>query len=474
MRANPRLSSWFLILGLSASSSLLLKNIILGGAYSLAFLPLAVFVILARRWGREVNIPVFIAVCAIYSFYFIRPVFLGFYPDLFGYQHVDIPATATYALTMLYVGGFSVAFLVGLYSALVFGRRPNKSRFVLSHSGVIVRLRYLFLFSLLVLVCLWAGLVLIFGVGVKKEFSNLEILKFILPISLIIPSALGYLSIGEYRTISLVEKFLIIIVVGAMFFLILIGGSKLGSFLLLLYGLIVILLIRGDFRIGPLHAAILIIGAGVLVFVSVIAANVIKYHGLDGFFNPSEWLYEFSEYAVFTVDRITFRLTGYDGLLVTLIEQPEVMKSIIRWDSITINTVQKLIPGFSGSEMSLGKAVAVYYGGKAPDIQYSGALGFFGMLYLMHGLIGGVLMASVLGAFYGGCFRAVMNMSVGSTEKVIAISVLCYQMAHWLSSGNFDSMFQEFVITALHLFFYYVCLRLMLGIVSQKNHIRSF
>lgn len=464
---NPRVSTWFLILGFFVSCILLSKNLVFGASYALAFFPLVIFIVLVRKWGAEVWVPVFIAVFSIYAFYFIRPIFLGFYPDFFGYKSTNIPSTFEYAIAMLGVGSFSVAFLIGLYAMLISGRSSKERKFSLLQPGVIFRLRYLFLFFLLILVFLWAGLVLFFDVGVKKATSNLEVLKFILPISLIVPSAIGYLCVNQCRTVSVFEKLLITLIVGSMFFLIVIGGSKLGSFLLLLYGLILILFIKEDFRITPFHTSMLVVGSSIFIVISVITANIIKFRSFGGFAN-------FSEFVVFTLDRITFRLTGYDGFLVTLMERPLGMEHVVQWKNIAASALSKLVPGYGGDEISVGKAVAVYYGEKDFDIQYSGALGLFGMLNFMHGLAGGVLMAVVIGAFFGGCFRIAMTLFVGSVEKVIVVLVLCYQMAHWLSSGNFDSMFQGFFITVCHLCFYYICLRIFLGVVSQKQHEKLF
>jgi len=464
-----RLSSYFLVCGVILSASLLLENFVFGVAYLLAIIPLFVFVLLFRKSESRVSTPIIIAVFSIFAFYFIRPVFIGFYPDRFGFISLGFPSTDIYSLSMLYLGVFSTAFLFGLCCTLLLGSKKKQRSLFFYRDGVIFKLRYLFLFFLVLTVFFWALLVLFFDVGIKNKYSALEVIKFILPIGLIIPSALGCLMLAIQRPTFLLEKLSVGIILVAMLFLTLISGSKSGVFILFLYSLIIIFLVCGDLRAHLFRVSVLVCVCVSLLLGSVVLANLIKYRGVASLFNPDEWFSGNLEFLLFTIDKVTFRLSGYDGMVATLMEHPAGLEDSLQWGGIVGRVLERLIPGYGGEGMSIGKSVGIYYGGKLPDEEYSGALGLFGTLYYMHGLVGGMLLAAAIGGFFGFCFRVVSNFSIGFVEKAILILILCYQMARWLSSGNFDSLIQEFIITMTHAIFYYSILRVVLFLSPKKK-----
>lgn len=464
-----RFSSYFIGVVAIASLTLLVSDLALGLAYVAAVSPLALFVVRLRRARTSLRLPVFVAVLGVYVLYFVRPVFLGLWPEFFGYPDLGLPSRENKIVALLAIGGFSATFVSALYLVLLSTRLRTARGNSAGQRSVLGSLRYVYLLFLTIVVGAWMSLVFGLNVGVKGVTSSYSLIQFLLPVDLVIPAALGYLGVGTVRKLTHGEKTAAFCIVAAMVLITVLRGSKGGAFMLLLYGTVLGIFLLGDVKIRLARMSLYAVASMALVVLTVVSSNVVRYRGLAGLSEVGRAMTSASASAPFVIDRITFRFNGYDGFLATLLDRPPGLEGVMEWRSMLRGGVEKLVPGVGGGALSVGKAVGVYYGGKDLDADHAGALGLFGVLHFMHGMVGGLLVAAFFGGVVGVFLTLVPRLPVGSVERLVLIMFLCYQMVFWLSSGNVDVLIQQFVISTAHCLLYYGILSVVYTAVRRQS-----
>lgn len=461
-----KLSTYFVVAGLVMSALLLEGAPRVGVCYLLAFIPLAVIAKIGMKGDDVVRLPVFLGCLAIFSFYFVRPLLIALSPEFFAYLQLGRPTRALQGNTMLQVGVFATAFLGGLLVALM--KLPQGRLLIVRRSGACARLSLLYLAGLLSVALLWAVLVVGFGVAVKGEQSGAEAIGLVLPIDFLVPAAMGYFAHALVRPLTRGEKIGAAAVIAVMMMVTLARGSKAAGFLLVFYAFALLILLGGDLR---LRASRVILG-GVLVplvaIVSVVAANTVRYQGVAALAKVSGWVSDVPVWGAVAVNTATIRLSAYDGLIATAVHHPEALEGVMSWRNALTGAAEKLLPGVSGSGISIGKAVGVYYGSHDTEAQHAGALGLFGTLYYMHGLAGGAAAAALIGLLFGVCFRLLTRAPVGTVERATMSLFLSYQLTSWLLSGNLDNLLQRGIIMVAHAGFYYMLVAVIARTLTRR------
>lgn len=445
---------------------------VLGLAYAFSISPLILFVLLVKSRKPFVFTPVIGAVLSFYVFYFIRPLMIVPYPEFFGYSTLGVPNSSTLIEALILQGLFSLAFLSGLFFALHIIGSKLRAPLPLQYSSVIDRLGESFLLVIVLISLLWLFLALFLGAGQKLSKSSMDYFALILPITLLIPSALAYLSRKVKKRITFVEFFLVLFVIFINVLSILLTGSKAGVFLLILYVFLYLMYLNRDFKVRVVKALFITQLVIISILVTVVLANMIKYSNASTY-SSMEILRNTlgrGDLWLFMLDRISFRLNGYDGSVAVLMHHPLEFESVANWLNMIYNGIAQLLPGISGNSYSVGKAVGLAFGGKSVDEAHAGALGLIGIVYFMHGYIGGALVCFLLGSWFGVLFRIIARVTIKTIpERITAFLVLSYLLAFWVSSGNFDKLVQVLGISIIHMTFYYFVLVFILKFLKNRS-----
>lgn len=243
----------------------------------------------------------------------------------------------------------------------------------------------------------------------------------------------------------------------------LVGGSKGALAEIAILAVIYFLYERGDFKISLKRALITSVSAVLLLFATFAIANQIRFTILFagqsyGFNVVQAFAAGLAEAlrldnVVYFVDLITTRFNGFDGLLVTNIQQTELLKEAFSLSNTVSRIVGKLIPFDGGvATMTTGKAVGIAYIGFDSDKAFSGAVGIWGALTLMAGAYTPVF-AFGLGAIWSAiicCFQRVKDLDV----SFILQGFVMLTITESVMSGNFDNTGSWLIIRCVQLMFY--------------------
>jgi hypothetical protein len=446
----------FQVLILTLSLLIFSTDTVNGFIYLVSSLPLIIFLNLSKRRSTYVFVPIFLAVLAIFTFYFIRPVVLIYYPEFFAYSTVFSLDSDNHSEALILQGFFSLFYLLGLYLPLRYIDKRNRGINLYDiGNGALVKHKFFFYIVLIILSIIWLYLTAYLGVGKKLDTSNWDYLMYIYPSTLLIPLAFGYLVVGEANSWNKAPLFVTIFL---MIIAGIITGSKSAIFVVTFYYIIYKIIISHNFTVSIkkifFYTTIILL----IIPLFVILANAIKYSIRDvytvGEIIDNTILKE--DFLRFILDRLTIRFTGYEGILVTLNSHPVAISDSANWMSIIYNGIAQLIPGIQGNSESLGKLVGMHYGGRDLSESHAGSLGMFGMLNYMHGPILAAFISMIIGYIISILFRLIYRLkNKGNVEYITILMVLAYLQTFWISSGNFDKLIQQSVMTVIHIVFYY-------------------
>lgn len=462
-----RLSDLILIFIAICSLAMVLIDFWIGLVYVCACLPAMFYTWVCRNRPPFVLAPIYTAIIAFHVFYFVRPLLLTSDPMAFGYPHLGIPTREIMMQAIAIQGVFALFFLSGLYLVMHVSMGRLKLPAQAFTQSTIAQLGSSFLFLLGALSVVWLMLIFFGNVAQKGVESGLELFRLVLPTTLIVPVAIAFLADRGQARLNSVQRLVVYVIIVTNILATVLAGSKAGLFLLILYVVIFRMLTTQNFRMPILRVlflgVLIIIGLGL----SVIVANVVRnanFHDVPMEYILSNMLAD-TDFLYILLERITYRFVGHEGMLATLMHDPDPFRVVARWDNILTQALSQILPGVSFGGYSVGKAVGLYFEAKDASIQHAGALGITGMLYYMHGLYFGPFMAMVIGVVFGFMFRLADTLaSRGAPERIAAFLALGHLMATWISSGNFDRLIQNGVIVFSHMIFYYAVLRFLLQV----------
>ncbi len=295
-------------------------------------------------------------------------------------------------------------------------------------------------------------------IGVKKATtSSSGIWSFVIPEIFIHLACLLYIFKYRYHV-----KFYISVLIGFVI-LGLIGGSKGALAEIAILAVIYFLYERGNFKISVKRAAVTSAIAVFLLFTTFAVANQIRYtilfagqsygfNVIQAFANGAAEALRLDN-VVYFVDLVTTRFNGFDGLLVTNIYQPDLLRDVFSLSNTVQRIISKLVPFDGGvASMTTGKAVGIAYIGFDSDKSFAGAVGIWGALRLM---AGGYVPAFAfgLGSLWAAIicgFQRVKDLDV----SFILQGFVMLMITESIMSGNFDNTGSWLVIRCGQLAFY--------------------
>lgn len=295
-------------------------------------------------------------------------------------------------------------------------------------------------------------------IGVKKSAaSSSGIWAFVIPEIFIHLACLLYIFKYRYHIRFYASVLVAFILLG------LIGGSKGALAEIAILAVIYFLYERGDFKVSVRRALVTLVSAIFLLFATFAVANQIRFtilfagqsygfNVIQAFINGIAEAFRLDN-VVYFVDLITTRFNGFDGLLVTNIQQTDLLRDVFSFSNTMRRIIGKLIPFDGGvAGMTTGKAVGIAYIGFDDDKSFSGAVGIWGALRLMAGGYTPIF-AFGLGTLWSAIicgFQRVKDLDV----SFILQGFVMLMITESIMSGNFDNTGSWLVIRCGQLMFY--------------------
>ncbi len=442
-------------------------ELIIGFVYLIAALPLFFFTSRFAKIPQEFFALFFVVSGGIWAVYLFRPLFLISNNDSFLYPLVGSINVDDHIRVLLQIALFSTIFLTSLYIAIFF---PIRKKRAIRQDAITKKIKSNFLIRvkqplILFMLLLLAGtllLMLCLGGRFSAQTSLAAIIMLMLPLQMIIPLTLFYLIIYKYR-LNYSERLFLSLILTVSVIINFINGSKAALLQVIMYVVILLLFVKGNFRSSIKKNFVSVLGLCLVLTLSFSLATAIKYFSLGAvsFETAVNMFYSalnFSDSGVFSsmIDKITGRFIGYDGLLVVNLAVPEPLLKIFNEGYILNHAIDKLVPGWSVPGMSLGKAVGMYYTGHTLEIKHAGGLGLFATLFIVGGSIGSYMYISMLGLLWGVLFRVINGLSITQQNKKLLSSIFCVQLVSWIISGNLERSISSFIILIVHIMFYYL------------------
>jgi len=457
-----KISETILISYIVSALLVLVINPSLFPSYSFALLSI-VFPLLSRKplYSAKNTFLLFVSV-SIYIIYLVRPILLALDPKLFSYNEFRLPGEELLSEQLYITGLYSFTLLSGLKIGLL-GLKSDKwldEYDVSGNKNISIKNSYrsmLFLASVLITLRL---LLLVFGnVGILgyRSYSSLSFVVRLIPDILIAFIGIAYAIVfrdvtpQRYKSIA----WIVVVLFAAVHLL---RGSKAFLLKLFLAAAIMYLIRFEDFSVSAGYIAagipaLLILslysfGIGQIVRYYMISQNGINLHGLYetiadniGFSEMFNWL-----------DSISARLVGFEGLVVSSISVPELVKDNYTVVHIFQSASSMVIPLDNFTGYSLGVVNSIAYVGLDPSSTHAAALGLFASYNILFGNYAFIFV--FLTSVVGGLFLRTLLWSSNGILKLILLSNCFYFAFIFILSGNMDRLLAMVTIVTVETFIY--------------------
>jgi len=440
--------------------------VIVGGVYAVSLMPIVFFVRLSQKNSVEKYLPVLIVAYSIFTFYYIRPLFLLSYPDTKISSIVYSISVQEHISALIVVGVYAFFLLLSIYMVQrMIGDdkylNEKKYRYMHLHERLVLLL-------LVIITVVWFMIVVIFDLSSRS--TAVDYLQYLFPVSLILPAIFSYIvlcnKISCVRSIKYLFVFLLLLFVVASIY----RGSKSAIFVILMLWVMSIYMAFGDRNIKILTFAkylFLIIPA---VFISVVVATTITYLGPDGIMSYGEVFSGQNGIIRLILDKLTGRFNGYDGVLLVMQYNSEMLSNVMNWKDMFLSGLYRVIPGISHDVMSVGKVVGIEYFNKTIFDKHAGALGVFGSFIYMHGIYFGVFVVFVYGYIFSSVAYLAHALHSGMYVRNIFLMITMALFVFSINDGNFDIIFAQGFVQYITFFYYYMLVYIVTKSASSRNN----
>lgn len=448
----------------------------IGLLFGLAQLPTIFF---TTHWFlSKIKFPqVFIAsFYAIWIFHFPRGIFLIANPDRLTYPIDGLLTFNEHFYTLLNIFLYSLIWGVSLF--LFIGKKAinieqidiENDRFFAKRQVVLLSAFFLMLFM--------------FSMQISSKFLGdriayyFELIKLIIPMNYLLPLAVVYFFVFRKR-LSVFENIIILTIMLLTVTGALLKGSKAVLLNLALFVFFGKLIVHPHFKISLPQFLGILVFVGFPLISSVLLMQMIrmqlKLFGAVNLGHLTGFIADNIDNPVFlfnALDNFTSRLNGYDGLLMTGIDQNTQMLNAFSAKNLLNSYLGKLIPMVSIDAISLGEAVGKYYSKVPEGFQHAGALGGFGTVKLLFFKVS-YLGIVVISFIYSLILRLTSILLKDKSLFFIFLLLWLSSINLFMNSGNIDSIAQGISIWLIHLVFYYGLLLLLWATLESLSNLKK-
>jgi len=340
--------------------------------------------------------------------------------------------------------------------------------------SIIERKKSLLVYFVFVMSFLDLLLTFVLGLGVAGSNASIGYISFLLPFFIVYP-LIVYIVFTAWDKLSLFERYCIYVSVGLMLLAGFVSGSR--AFILNLSFPVFVYLFL--FKQAYHRRRVLWLVLWVLVILSLVYVNFyvginlryyLQVNGLDYnvFFEIGKLAVESlnPDYFYDIIGVLTSRISGFDGLLVTNIQQHNELKDLFSFMHIVKRILAGIVPFVGSGEMDSGRAVAVYYHDSPRGSIFASSIGFFGYINILYGSMGVIYLF-----FYGFILGLIESMFVSIKDngiRYLFFVIISHFVLYVMISGNLDKLVAALLIKSLHIFVFFFLLRGISGVVIRK------
>ncbi|MEP7318105.1 MAG: hypothetical protein ABI921_05180 [Panacibacter sp.] len=457
--------TYFLILLSLLSVCFLVKDTSVGVIYFL----FTVFSVLSLQLFKSnfYKATYLLLLSSVVAGYFLRPLILVDHPELFKYTKIASTTDIETIKRSLYFALLNMVIISAAF-ILVIKLVPDKvavekkeSNYLLKHFNII---------NLLIVAITLAKILLnVFASTGSKIDTNRDttfgfVLRFLSPD---LAFYVYYIYLTKYwKKLNVVKRYLVLLMIFLTSLSVFLTGSKI---FLALFGLCFFLNFVYNNRKIKVSNAILLstVGIAAIVF-SFAMAFAVKYSSgkdLVSILTKAKTYTDARDYIALG-DDITGRLSGLDGQIAAYIVADKAnerienaLKKSFSPKELALHTIDNILPRVQlANSPNTGKAISENIVGFASDAQHGGSLGLFASISYTCGDLF-YIFDIALGVFLGIYFtwtRSVKNDDL----RFILFSIGGYFIIRLVFSGNFDTIFSDFITEWIMLFFYIQFIRL--------------